>query len=539
MRMREFRTRRFQGGGAANFAAAQLSPQQLAAMQQFTQQQQANPMAQQLAVRGAMPTPSPVAGPTSTIGTAAPGGQTPPGMGGLPAGGQMMPQAMPQGQAVPGAGGLRPGMQGGMPPGVGGQAMQQGMPGAMQRPGMGGLQGGTPQMQGPQAMNPQQAQALLAQQAAMGAGAGVGMARGGRIVPQKGMTTGKIRRSANKIVAQQGMTTGPVGSGSSRFVPHKGANIVPTKGTTGPISRTPENSFDSTKTAPGNLPTHAGGRKMRDGGEVNSFDSLKSVGGNLPLQRHSDPVRKARGGRTVLRKMPRAADRAREDRRSPSPAPYYDTARAGDDGWPPTPNFTGQPGPNVPQPVPVATPISPTPQGPPGMAEGGKWIESAIKHPGALRRQLHVPEGENIPKNKLRKAAAAPGKLGQRARMAETLGRLRKATGGECDDKVLVRPSRRAAEARREEERAEGRAHGGKVLVRPSRPAAEARREEERERGKRKGGACDKMAAGGAAKERRGFPNTIKPPKRLNLATGGTVRGAGAAERGKNFSGIY
>ncbi len=54
-----------------------------------------------------------------------------------------------------------------------------------------------------------------------------------------------------------------------------------------------------------------------------------------------------------------------------------------------------------------------------------KWIQRAIKHPGALHRQLHVPAGKKIPAAKLRKAAHAGGKLGQRARFAELLARLR------------------------------------------------------------------------------------------------------------------
>lgn len=49
------------------------------------------------------------------------------------------------------------------------------------------------------------------------------------------------------------------------------------------------------------------------------------------------------------------------------------------------------------------------------------WIAGAIKHPGALHKQLGVPQGEKIPAKKLAKAAQAGGKLGQRARLAETL----------------------------------------------------------------------------------------------------------------------
>jgi hypothetical protein len=58
------------------------------------------------------------------------------------------------------------------------------------------------------------------------------------------------------------------------------------------------------------------------------------------------------------------------------------------------------------------------------MKKGGttkNWIQGAIKKPGALHKQLGVPQGQKIPAKKLAKAAAAPGKLGQRARLAQTL----------------------------------------------------------------------------------------------------------------------
>lgn len=53
--------------------------------------------------------------------------------------------------------------------------------------------------------------------------------------------------------------------------------------------------------------------------------------------------------------------------------------------------------------------------------EANKWIQGAIKKPGALSRQLGVPESKNIPPKMLRKAAKAGGKLGRRARLAMTL----------------------------------------------------------------------------------------------------------------------
>jgi hypothetical protein len=49
------------------------------------------------------------------------------------------------------------------------------------------------------------------------------------------------------------------------------------------------------------------------------------------------------------------------------------------------------------------------------------WIANAIKKPGALRASMGVKKGEKIPAGKLAKAAKAPGKMGQRARLAQTL----------------------------------------------------------------------------------------------------------------------
>jgi hypothetical protein len=54
------------------------------------------------------------------------------------------------------------------------------------------------------------------------------------------------------------------------------------------------------------------------------------------------------------------------------------------------------------------------------------WIASAIKKPGALRKELGVKSGEKIPAKKLAAAAKKPGKMGQRARLAETLKGLKK-----------------------------------------------------------------------------------------------------------------
>lgn len=59
-------------------------------------------------------------------------------------------------------------------------------------------------------------------------------------------------------------------------------------------------------------------------------------------------------------------------------------------------------------------------------AKEGKWIQKAIKKPGALRKQLGAKPGEPIPAGKLAAAAKKPGKLGQRARLAQTLKKMKK-----------------------------------------------------------------------------------------------------------------
>ena len=57
------------------------------------------------------------------------------------------------------------------------------------------------------------------------------------------------------------------------------------------------------------------------------------------------------------------------------------------------------------------------------MAE--KWIQKAIKKPGALRASLGVKSDKPIPAKKLSAAAKAPGKMGQRARLAQTLKKMK------------------------------------------------------------------------------------------------------------------
>lgn len=55
-----------------------------------------------------------------------------------------------------------------------------------------------------------------------------------------------------------------------------------------------------------------------------------------------------------------------------------------------------------------------------------KWIQGAIKHPGALHKELGVPEGKNIPEKKLKAAEAKGGKIAKQANLAETLKKIKK-----------------------------------------------------------------------------------------------------------------
>jgi hypothetical protein len=99
-----------------------------------------------------------------------------------------------------------------------------------------------------------------------------------------------------------------------------------------------------------------------------------------------------------------------------------------------------------------------------GRKEGGKtkWIQSAIKKPGALHKQLGVAEGEKIPAKKLEKAAEKGGKLGQRARLAQTLKRMNRKDGGMALDGELqgTRPT-----GGRLARKSGGKAEKGKVNV--------------------------------------------------------------------------
>ena len=55
------------------------------------------------------------------------------------------------------------------------------------------------------------------------------------------------------------------------------------------------------------------------------------------------------------------------------------------------------------------------------------FIKEAIRRPGKLHEELHVPEGEKIPEKKLRKAEHSKNpKLRKRAILARTLKRMHK-----------------------------------------------------------------------------------------------------------------
>ena len=61
-----------------------------------------------------------------------------------------------------------------------------------------------------------------------------------------------------------------------------------------------------------------------------------------------------------------------------------------------------------------------------------KWIQKAInpKNKGKLRKQLGAKPGKPIPKSKVAAAAKKGGTLGKRARLAQTLSKLRKGKKG-------------------------------------------------------------------------------------------------------------
>ena len=61
-------------------------------------------------------------------------------------------------------------------------------------------------------------------------------------------------------------------------------------------------------------------------------------------------------------------------------------------------------------------------------ADGGrthKWIQGAVKHPGALHRALHVPEGEKIPASKMAAASHSENpRIRKMVGLAKTLKKM-------------------------------------------------------------------------------------------------------------------
>jgi hypothetical protein len=55
-----------------------------------------------------------------------------------------------------------------------------------------------------------------------------------------------------------------------------------------------------------------------------------------------------------------------------------------------------------------------------------KWIQKAIKKPGALRKSMGIKKGKAIPRKRLQAAAKKGGKMGKRARLALTLRKMPK-----------------------------------------------------------------------------------------------------------------
>lgn len=56
-----------------------------------------------------------------------------------------------------------------------------------------------------------------------------------------------------------------------------------------------------------------------------------------------------------------------------------------------------------------------------------RWIQKAVKHPGALRKSLGVKKGDKIPEKKLEKAEHSKNKTtAKRARLAVELKGFRK-----------------------------------------------------------------------------------------------------------------
>jgi hypothetical protein len=60
------------------------------------------------------------------------------------------------------------------------------------------------------------------------------------------------------------------------------------------------------------------------------------------------------------------------------------------------------------------------------MSKRSRWIQKAIRKPGALHKDLGVPEGEPIPVGALKEAAKGNSRTAKRARLAMTLRKFSK-----------------------------------------------------------------------------------------------------------------
>jgi hypothetical protein len=60
------------------------------------------------------------------------------------------------------------------------------------------------------------------------------------------------------------------------------------------------------------------------------------------------------------------------------------------------------------------------------MAGKRHWIAGATRNKGGLHRSLGIASGKKIPQAKLRVAAKKGGRVGKQARLAMTLGKLRR-----------------------------------------------------------------------------------------------------------------
>ena len=61
------------------------------------------------------------------------------------------------------------------------------------------------------------------------------------------------------------------------------------------------------------------------------------------------------------------------------------------------------------------------------MPQAKKWIDKAIKKPGALHRDLGVPQGEKIPAKKMAQGAKSKNPtIRKRVALAKTLSKMNK-----------------------------------------------------------------------------------------------------------------